>query len=166
MTKFGILDLKLLLKSKYFRNRTTLRYQHCLPTKVPVAHTDEKPFFFLPNLALQEQKKWIFGQIWNYLIWPNKARDSCSTHDQYLITTTNYKTASSLVWEGTMLHSTRILKLRFMIKWSLWKFFCNTLILWPVICIIRLDHFTSETNWWKMAYDCPRKLFFNIYLHF
>ena len=33
----------------------------------------------------KNRKKWIFGQIWNYLIWPNMAGDSHRTHLQYLI---------------------------------------------------------------------------------
>ena len=68
----------------YLVNRTNLKSSHLSPTKVTLTYINEKPTFW-PNLAVQKQKKWIFGQIWNYLIWPNMARDSHRTHLQYLI---------------------------------------------------------------------------------
>ena len=75
---------KMLLKTKYFRNRTTIIGSHLLPTNVTVAHFDEKCSFW-PNLALQKWKKWIFGQIWTYQIWLHMVGDSHSTHQKYLI---------------------------------------------------------------------------------
>ena len=63
---------------------TTLKSSNQLPTKVTLTYLNEKPTFW-PNLAFQKQKKWIFCQIWNYLIWPNMARDSHRTPLQYLI---------------------------------------------------------------------------------
>ena len=80
----AFLNLTLLLKLKYSRNKTTLKSPHLLPTKVTIAYFDEKPHFW-PNLALKKWQKWIFGQNWTYLIWLNMVWDSHSTHDQYLI---------------------------------------------------------------------------------
>ena len=77
-------NLKLLLKSKYFRKSIIIKSLYLLPTKITVAHFDEKPVF-RPNLALLKGPKWSFGQNWTYLIWLNMVWDSHSTHDQYLI---------------------------------------------------------------------------------
>ena len=67
-------NLKLLLKSKYFRKSIIIKSLYLLPTKITVAHFDEKPVF-RPNLALLKGPKWSFGQNWTYLIWPNLVWD-------------------------------------------------------------------------------------------
>ena len=50
-------NLKLLLKSKYFRKSIIIKSLYLLPTKITVAHFDEKPVF-RPNFALLKGPKW------------------------------------------------------------------------------------------------------------
>ena len=58
----AFLNLTLLLKLKYSRNKTTLKSAHQLPTKVTIAYFDEKRHFE-HNFALKKWQKQIFGQI-------------------------------------------------------------------------------------------------------
>ena len=58
----AFLNLTLLLKLKYSRNKTTLKSAHQLPTKVTIAYFDEK-CHFEQNFALKKWQKQIFGQI-------------------------------------------------------------------------------------------------------
>ena len=73
-----------MLNKKYLKKNIIIKSSYLLPTKITVAHFDEKPVF-RPNLALLKGPKWSFGQNWTYLIWPNLVWDSHSAHNQYLV---------------------------------------------------------------------------------
>ena len=55
----AIFNLKVFLKAKYFRKSIIIKSLYLLPTKITVAHFDEKPVF-RPNLSLlKEPDFWL-----------------------------------------------------------------------------------------------------------